>query len=128
MSDRHPTPKEMRLLHGKLRDAKNTIKQREEQLQKKNIELDALQRVWCSGGCEGGVTAPHPTDAEVAFAIHNTERLISWHINSAGKPYHGGDHGFDRAGLSYEEMLPLWAEVSKAINTELRAIRAKEKA
>ena len=48
----------------------------------RNVELDALHYVWCSGGCEGGVhrfnALPPITDEIVSAAIRNTERLVSW--------------------------------------------------
>ena len=53
-------------------------------LRYKNIELDALHKVWCSGGCEGGVHRYHEeelTEDMVILAERNTERLRRWFEN-----------------------------------------------
>lgn len=55
----------------------------------RNLALDALGYVWCSGGCETGVRrygARRPlTEAVVREAVRNTERLVCWWNNSGAR-------------------------------------------
>lgn len=70
----------------------NKVKQLKEELTKlqsvlhqKNLALDAMHWVWCSGGCEGGThrfTTNDLTEEIVAKAELNTKRLRSWFVNS----------------------------------------------
>lgn len=74
--------------HLRLRDENARLKRdltaREEALRRKNLELDALHFVWCSGGCETGVHRRNGKGSEavtrevVEEAIRNTDRLIEW--------------------------------------------------
>lgn len=49
----------------------------------RNIELDALRYVWCSGGCPTGVArwSTPVTQEHVDAAVRNTERLVAWWKN-----------------------------------------------
>ena len=57
-----------------------------EKLHQKNIELDSLYWVWCSGGCGGGVHrykhSETLTEEIVKRAEWNTKRLRTWWTNS----------------------------------------------
>ena len=50
-------------------------------LHKKNLKLNSLYYVWCSGGCDGGAGKKVPSREIVEEAIRNTDRLIQWHNN-----------------------------------------------
>jgi hypothetical protein len=70
--------------------------------QHRDMQLDALLLVWCSGGCGGGVLRwapsvttglarwwhrrPEVTEEIVAFAELNTKRLRTWFENNKNKP------------------------------------------
>lgn len=55
-------------------------------LERKNLALDALHYVWCSGGCDGGVRGEVPMTAEmVAYVETYAMRLRTWFINNAGR-------------------------------------------
>jgi hypothetical protein len=51
----------------------------------RNVALDALHYVWCSGGCEGGVhrfgDRPPLTEEIVHSALYNTRRLVRYFEN-----------------------------------------------
>ena len=55
----------------------------------RNLALDALHYVWCSGGCEGGVHrfGEHPplTEEIVRAAVENTRRLVAWFNNASDR-------------------------------------------
>lgn len=54
----------------------------------RNVALDALHFVWCSGGCESGVHRydhAELTQEIVAAAIRNTTRLVGWWISKGFK-------------------------------------------
>ena len=56
----------------------------ENALHKKNLQLDALHYVWCSGGCLNGVhkfTPGNITAEIVDLAVKNTSRLVKWWKN-----------------------------------------------
>ena len=59
-----------------------TILDMQLQAERRNLELDALHYVWCSGGCPGGVhgyTDSRPvTEKLVQEAERNTRRLREW--------------------------------------------------
>jgi len=60
---------------------KREVSYKDDCLHLKNIELDALHKVWCSGGCKGGVHRYHEeelTEQMVKLAEKNTERLRQW--------------------------------------------------
>jgi len=54
-------------------------------LRDKNLALDAIGYVWCSGGCEGGVLRYQDADTcqltgeQVSMVERNTIRLRSWY-------------------------------------------------
>ena len=51
-------------------------------LHEKNLKLDALHYVWCSGGCNGGVhrwSENTITEEIVLEAERNTKRLREWY-------------------------------------------------
>jgi hypothetical protein len=64
-------------------DRGKTIKYLQDQLHRKNIQLDAMDWVWCSGGCEGGIhrynDLPDLTEEMVLIAEENTKRLRRWY-------------------------------------------------
>lgn len=65
-----------------------TIAALQERIHQLNMQVDALGRVWCSGGCTGGMHRhqPEPPTAEqVAFLVQNALRAVSWYVNAAGK-------------------------------------------
>lgn len=88
--------REIGRLGGRIKDLQSTLKC-------KNRELDALHRVWCSGGCEGGVhrhIEDELTAEMVAFAEYNTRRLRQWYVNKAGRDQYGsGGFEGDSVGL-----------------------------
>lgn len=55
----------------------------------RNVALDALHFVWCSGGCESGVHrfGEHPslTEEIVRAAVSNTRQLVQWLENAEGR-------------------------------------------
>lgn len=65
----------------KVRVLKSQIRHKDETLRQKNVMLDALYYVWCSGGCKGGTRRWLPkdvTEETVVAAERNTERLRRW--------------------------------------------------
>ncbi|MAG67728.1 MAG: hypothetical protein CMK74_17995 [Pseudomonadales bacterium] len=58
---------------------------------RRNLELDALHYVWCSGGCTGGVhrfdgEGPRAVTLEVVEAAErNTARLRQWYESHRAK-------------------------------------------
>ena len=76
---------ELKAKNDKLKAELKAIKyQREgclnEALQRKNLQLEALHFVWCSGGCDGG-HGPELTGEIVVRDGRNTRRLRTWWIN-----------------------------------------------
>ena len=72
----------------KIKDLKQQIHHLNECLRVKNIALDAMNWVWCSGGCEGGVNRYIPnelTEEMVIAAEKNTKRLRQWYENAEFK-------------------------------------------
>ncbi len=73
----HPDPVEF---YKKEIDRLNRI------LHEKNILLDLLGYVWCSGGCDTGVHRYHPTleltEEQVQMIERNTQRLRQWFDNN----------------------------------------------
>jgi len=54
-------------------------------LKQRNLELDAIGRVWCDGGCHGGVfrfSDQNLTEEMVRIAERNTKRLRNWFENN----------------------------------------------
>ena len=59
----------------------NELARKDEALRKKRIQLDAMNWVWCSGGCRGGVRRFVPGEVNeqtVLIAEQNTARLREW--------------------------------------------------
>ena len=57
-------------------------------LHRKNVALDAMNWVWCDGGCHGGVNRYTPgelTEEMVIAAERNTKRLRAWYNNKVFK-------------------------------------------
>jgi hypothetical protein len=56
----------------------------QEGAERRNKQLDALNLVYCDGGCEGGVRRQDGTSAKdvtlevVTLAVENTNRLVNW--------------------------------------------------
>lgn len=73
---------EIERLREKVADLKRHIKHKDDVLHQKNLELDALGRVWCSGGCEEGVLRYDDdlqlTEQQVRIVERNTIRLRDW--------------------------------------------------
>lgn len=70
-----------RELEGEKRNLKRQITHKDEVLREKNLTLDAIGYVWCSGGCKGGVfrfTDVQLTEAQVQMVELNTTRLRQW--------------------------------------------------
>ena len=118
-------------LRTQLEEAKGRNKQLDENLAKKNRELDALHYVWCSGGCDGGVhrySEKELTAEIVASAVRNTDRLVQWWVNYAGRKQYGpGGYKGDREGLE-----AAWNTASEKVTTcqiaDLRADNERLKA
>ena len=105
----------------------------------RNVEMDALHYVWCSGGCEGGVhrhTKEALTPEVVAAAIQNTTRLYQWFVGNAGKVVLLGhqEKEWERAKASIGEaaldQMRERAEMAEArlanLQEALRALAARE--
>jgi hypothetical protein len=72
-------------LEKKISNQKWQLELLNESLREKNLALDALHYVWCSGGCGFGVHRDSDgkvTKEIVEKAKHNTNRLITWYNNS----------------------------------------------
>jgi HAMP domain-containing protein len=75
-------------LEHKLSEQKHQITIQQEALHKKNLELDALHHVWCSGGCDTGVhryTNETLTDEIVEQAQKSVARLVEYWNNYKAK-------------------------------------------
>jgi hypothetical protein len=72
-------------LDGQLARRDREVQYLQMTLRHKNLALDALHYVWCSGGCPGGVHrfGEHPplTQEIVDEAKRNTLRLEQWWMN-----------------------------------------------
>ena len=71
-----------------IKNLRREISRLNDVLHRKNLELDSLHFVWCSGGCGGGVHRWDESEltAEIVFeAIRNTERLKKWYLNSLSR-------------------------------------------
>lgn len=72
-------------LRAQVRTLRADINTKREALERKNLELDSLHYVWCSGGCEGGVhrydkKGPEAvSDETVRAAVRNVNRLVEWY-------------------------------------------------
>jgi hypothetical protein len=61
-------------------------------LHRKNLELDALGRVWCSGGCEDGMnrySRVEITEEQVAFLELNAKRARTYYNSRQCKLHRG---------------------------------------
>ena len=68
-------------LHTKNVRLKIEVSIKDDQLYRRNRELDALGMVWCNGGCEGGVfrySMDTLTKEQVEMVERNTARLRTW--------------------------------------------------
>jgi hypothetical protein len=73
---------EVARLQYDLKHARRQTGTKDEVLHRKNLELDALHFVWCSGACRGGVhrwSSDIVTEEIVAEAERNTTRLRQWY-------------------------------------------------
>lgn len=73
---------ELERLKAKNRNQAQQITTLQETLRKKNLELDALHFVWCSGGCTMGVhrfSDVRLTEEMIKIAERNTKRLRAWY-------------------------------------------------
>lgn len=79
-------------LKSKIADYKRRITHFQREAHEKNLKLDALHYVWCSGGCEGGVHRWVPgkvTKDIVDQAERSVARLKRWYINNEYKKKFG---------------------------------------
>lgn len=87
------TLREIYKLKVKIRNLQKEVAIRDDKLRRSDRALDALGRVWCNGGCAGGVLRFQEeiiTREEVLTAANNTKRLLIWWNNYAAK------HGLER--------------------------------
>lgn len=66
------------------KDAGQTIKRLQDQITKLNGQVDILGRVWCDGGCKGGMNRfqdNQPTLDQIVFIVRNALRAMTWWIN-----------------------------------------------
>lgn len=71
-------------LRAEVAELRKQLKAAQANNHKRNIELDALHYVWCSGGCDEGVhrwTEGEITQEVIDAATRNTERLVQWFEN-----------------------------------------------
>ena len=71
-------------LAGKVSRQRHELRVKDETLHRKNILLDALGYVWCSGGCESGMyrhTDKMLTEEHLKAVERNTARLRAWYDN-----------------------------------------------
>lgn len=76
-----------------IRKLKEEVTTQREALERRNREADALGRVWCDGGCGGGMDRyrkdygdpPAVTADQVAFLLRNARRAYSWYVNRGSK-------------------------------------------
>ena len=64
-----------------IKELRRQIRIKDDSLHAKNLELDALHYVWCSGGCARGVhrwTKEQLTEEIVQKAELNAKRLRQW--------------------------------------------------
>lgn len=70
------------------KNAGQTIQNLQAHITKLNAQLDALGRVWCDGGCNGGMHRFQdnpPTIEQIMFIVRNAVRAMTWWINHEGK-------------------------------------------
>lgn len=119
---------EVEELRSKVRELRALVREREDQLAEKNRELDALHYVWCDGGCRGGAhryAEDSLTLDIVARAIRNTDRLVQWYVNNAGKNYYG--FRFSKAsGHSWKKLKKVWKKAKADIDSKLRTLSGEE--
>jgi hypothetical protein len=80
--------KERDKIQAKCERQAEQLQRKDEVLHKKNLALDALDYVWCDGGCRDGVhrhTGGEITEELVAEAERNTKRLRTWLANKTGE-------------------------------------------
>lgn len=71
-------------LRAKVAELHKQLQLAQENNHRRNVELDALHHVWCSGGCDEGVhrwAEGEITQEIVDAAVRNTERLVKWFEN-----------------------------------------------
>lgn len=86
--------KELERAREHIRKLKEEVTVQREALERRNKEVDALGRVWCDGGCGGGMDRyredlrepPGVTADQVAFLLRNARRAYRWYVNRASKP------------------------------------------
>lgn len=79
MTDKHRQELESQINALRLRVSrlKRQLSDSQQALRRKNLELDALGRVWCSGGCRTGMYEHSPDDVtaeQVRFLVNNALR------------------------------------------------------
>ena len=89
MTDERLVMSESERLQAENADLRRQLTIQRENNERRNRQLDALGVVWCSGGCEGGMSRYHPsrevTADMVVELVLNARRAVSWYINHAGK-------------------------------------------
>lgn len=76
-----------------IRKLKEEVTEQRLALERRNQEVDALGRVWCDGGCSGGMdryrkkgeAPPSVTPEQIAFLLRNARRAYSWYVNRGGR-------------------------------------------
>jgi len=72
----------------KCKDYKKQIKELNDILHHKNLLLDSLGYVWCSGGCDKGIfrySENTLTEEQLLLVERNTKRLRQWYNNKIFK-------------------------------------------
>lgn len=77
---------EIKRLKEKIQILTEELARKDQSLHKKNLELDALRHVWCSGGCDKGILRffhdldpdTQLTAEQVSMVEINTIRLRNW--------------------------------------------------
>jgi hypothetical protein len=78
-------------LQKKIEILKGEVRTMQRAAERRNIELDAMHYVWCSGGCTTGTHRcdgkgpDEVTEEIVEVAERNAKRLRTWWTNRQGK-------------------------------------------
>ncbi len=89
-------------------------------LENKNMILETLHHVWCSGGCEGGVRGEEITSEMVAYALEYANRLSKWYIAREGNKMikekcDTGEYWSQTREERHEEYEKVWGDARTAI-------------
>lgn len=114
--------KQAEAVHVRIEQMGRTISYLQDQLHEKNLELDALHYVWCSGGCAGGVhrysdQGEKLTAEIVGRAVSNARRLALWYVNRAGNRRMAEKIG---SALSGEDLSQAWKAARQEIDDAVK--------